>query len=472
MSAADALWCLGGAPDEPSAERDTHRLSLALLRLAHETAKVLQPPSHSEQQRRGLACAPEQAPCAAGPGAEDERERARLPRELHLAPDGAGFRQVRPNFLTAAECELLRSAMTVSLINTLRRGGQSTLAVVPELRERMLAAGSTPKSYNLLHDILLRVRAAAIADAADAAVLRAAPACPVCGMKRRSVNDATATQHGLSGRAMHERDDAVDAAAAGGAGVADSATDSAADGAAGAGARSQAAAGADRAACCTLHVCGALLVRLLPPESADRLAPACWALPAPAAYWEPHVDQHNVSAYDVSAVLYLSTAGGATRRPQPHGSRPFPSLRRPRWCAPHTLGRPPPAGLPSSLLPFISPSPTLAASRLAPPHPSRTRRRSLTPHSTPRHRARARQASSREATSASTTPMETFASPRRRARCSRSALERRTLTRPAACCRARAVPWRCGSRAIRRGRRRCRRRCHRRSYPRWARNCP
>ena len=34
-----------------------------------------------------------------------------------------------------------------------------------------------------------------------------------------------------------------------------------------------------------------------------------FALPAEQDYWEPHVDQLNVAAYDVSAVLYLATQG-------------------------------------------------------------------------------------------------------------------------------------------------------------------
>ena len=58
-----------------------------------------------------------------------------------------------------------------------------------------------------------------------------------------------------------------------------------------------------------LEHCGALLVRLLPPEEAADAAPATWRVGGEQPYWAAHVDQHNASCYDVSAVLYLSSQG-------------------------------------------------------------------------------------------------------------------------------------------------------------------
>jgi hypothetical protein len=46
---------------------------------------------------------------------------------------------------------------------------------------------------------------------------------------------------------------------------------------------------------------------MMPTEEADGRAPACWALRAEQAYWDPHVDSHNVASYHVSAVLYLAS---------------------------------------------------------------------------------------------------------------------------------------------------------------------
>ena len=52
-------------------------------------------------------------------------------------------------------------------------------------------------------------------------------------------------------------------------------------------------------------------MRLHAPEEAEARAPASWAFPTHAnhCYWEPHVDQTNVSYYHASAVLYLTTSG-------------------------------------------------------------------------------------------------------------------------------------------------------------------
>lgn len=57
----------------------------------------------------------------------------------------------------------------------------------------------------------------------------------------------------------------------------------------------------------TLHHRGSLLIRLCAPKDMDEVAPASWGMEAVQPYWSPHVDQHNVREYDVSALVYLST---------------------------------------------------------------------------------------------------------------------------------------------------------------------
>ena len=266
--AAEEVWRAGGGPSgaEHARAREAHRLSLLLLAVQNEISRL-----HASRPH-GCECEPDLL-LSRVPQAAPSRQPRELPppavptsgalssAKLHIAPDGRGFRRLRPAFASRAECERLRAAATLGMVSALRRGGQTTLAVVPELRERLLAAGDDGRAYASLYQLLERAAAAAAVDCAAAHELQAQARCPVCG--------ATAAD----GKPV----EAVDGAAEG--------------------------------APAPLHHAGALLVRLLPPEGADELAPACWSLRAEHAYWEAHVDRHNVEHYDVSAVMYLSTQG-------------------------------------------------------------------------------------------------------------------------------------------------------------------
>jgi hypothetical protein len=220
--AADRLWRRAGAPLSDVGARREHRLALHLLHLQREIELLT---SHGNMP--AVATTPMVATPYVPPPAPDRQ----LQADGEMARDGVGFRRLRSCFVSSDECALLRSAMTLSMLGAFRRGGQTTLSVVPALVDRLRAATGSDAAYCALHAMLERAAAAAASDAASAGV------------------------------------------------------------------------------CTSLYHRGALLVRLTPPESADELAPACFALPAEQDYWEPHVDKHNAAQYDVSAVLYLSTQG-------------------------------------------------------------------------------------------------------------------------------------------------------------------
>ena len=251
-AAADLIFARSGAPPNDDSSRLEHRVALILLDLQRRI---------EEATRHGARLPPPRLPLPPKPPRSGPTMAvAQAPGRIHgpywrLGADG-GFRRLRPAFASEAECSALRSAMTLGMLSAFSRGGQTTLAVVPALVERLHAATGDSAAYTTLHSVLERVRAAAAEDdhGARAAHDQPAQTCPVCGCDPQpSCTDA----------ATHA----------------------------------------------PLHHRGALLVRLLPPADAAALAPACYALPSLQSYWEPHVDRHNVATYDVSAVLYLASQG-------------------------------------------------------------------------------------------------------------------------------------------------------------------
>ena len=265
---ADRTWLRSGGPTAHALRnvREHHNISLALLTI---------------QERIGTLSGAWRAAATAALGTSTtpfDTAAEEVAREidfaassgLNIAPGGHGFRRLRAGVATEDECALLRAAMTAAMVSAFRRGGQTTLSVVPSLAERLSAAG-VPSSYELLLQILERVRVLAEADDDEAASLLRQPACPVCGKRIHGRSPESSTSDG----SMPTPGEAAAAAAP-----------------------------SPR-----LYHRGALLVRLMPPTAAEAAAPACWQLAAEQPYWDPHVDAHNVAEYDVSAVLYLASQG-------------------------------------------------------------------------------------------------------------------------------------------------------------------
>lgn len=266
LRAAHSLWFDGGGGGDESSHgaREAHALHLVALALQDAIGKLtgaLQP------NNAGLAAAMHADGVAHG---SEESDTAftdfNAAAGLQAAPGGTGFRRLREAFASETECMQLRAAALAAMASGFRRGGQTTLSLVPELPERLAAAG-VPSSYRTLFDVLERVRVAAEED--DAAAASCSAPCPVCG--KRGARPAAALAHGeTTGAAGKDASEADDEAFA------------------------------PRAAQHLYHR-GALLVRLLPPEAAEAGAPACWGLRALQEYWSAHVDQHNAAEYDVSS---------------------------------------------------------------------------------------------------------------------------------------------------------------------------
>ena len=260
--AANNVWAASGASDDrQKASQLEHNLALALLHWHGEIDAIV----------RVAPLLPAPQPTAWLPPPQPQAAAFTFNEFDKLILGSHGFRRLRSNFASVDSCAMLRAAMTLAMVGGFRRGGQTTLSVVPPLVERLHAATGSDEAYATLYALLERVRAAAAEDDEAARLLHESNRrCPVCGLDpqpsaAQAPVEPEAADNGQSSKRprppLH------------------------------------------------LHHRGALLVRLLPPESADALAPACFALPAAQDYWDAHVDQHNVASYDVSGVLYLASQG-------------------------------------------------------------------------------------------------------------------------------------------------------------------
>ncbi len=252
---AAACWerLRGGGGDAERADREVFTLSLTLLALQHEIGLLSGASTPVADIGRTTARdADDPAPMEEDTDGEPlSFADAKSDTWLSPPPAGHGFRRMRSRFVSDDECAALRSCLTLASVGAFRRGGQTTLSLVPELRERLAACGHGA-TYELLLAVAERIRAAATEDAATCTDLPRGDACPVCGLSSTRSGPAAS-------RPLHHR--------------------------------------------------GTLLIRLLPPESADDDAPCCWGLEPHQPYFAAHVDKHNAPSYDVSAVLYLSTQG-------------------------------------------------------------------------------------------------------------------------------------------------------------------
>ena len=299
--AAEIVWNCGGAPRNDATSRMEHRLSLTLLNLQREIELLTKAQPDGEDLGGILPVASPSPPLLPPP-----HDRSFFEPDGGLVLGAMGFRRLRSQFATPDECALLRSAMTLGMVGAFRRGGQVTLSVVPALVERLHAATGDDRAYVALHGLLERIRAAAAADDGRERSLRREqrPTCPVCGKDPRP-SERIVPADDLGGcTAPCNAASALSASTSMAASSSSSSTSSSSPSSSTTASSSSSSPPPPPSA---LYHRGALLVRLLPPESADRLAPACFSLPAEQPYWDPHVDKHNADQYDVSAVLYLST---------------------------------------------------------------------------------------------------------------------------------------------------------------------
>ena len=243
-SLADEAWRASGGPAGTAYrwQRAAHGLHLVCLGLSHKTMQLSQAGS-------GVGKSSQDALSDEG---EVENDPVVVPFDpgSRLQPCGAGgFRRLRDAFVADGDVRHIRAAATAAMVQCFRRGGQTTLSLVPAVRERL-----DTHAYTLLYTLLERARKAAELDLRTAT----GPPCRTCG----TPSDEPAES--ASGAAV-ERD--------------------------------------------MLHHRGALLIRLSAPEHAEDVGPACWGCAPHQPYWSPHIDQHNVSEYDVSALVYLTTHG-------------------------------------------------------------------------------------------------------------------------------------------------------------------
>ena len=276
LRAAHTLWfrSLGARTVANEGARESHALQLILLCLQDAIGGLSGAVGTSSGCERPLpTLLPHDEEVDGNDAAPFDRSAG-----VQAAPGGSGFRCLRNGFASESECTELRAAALAAMVSAFRRGGQTSLAVVEGLPERLAATGSAA-SYTTLFHLLERVRRACAEDDAAARDL-GAETCPICGTRRGTKRDAS--EHPAT---SSSRRDAPTQGPTAATPVPTPVPTSA------------------------LYHRGALLVRLHAPEMAEAVAPATWALRALQDYWEPHVDQHNAADYDVSAVLYLTSQG-------------------------------------------------------------------------------------------------------------------------------------------------------------------
>ena len=186
--AADAAWVASGGPlvDEATAAMaEAHSLQLCLLGLQHEISEITSstgaaeptPSCESVEAKAEAEAEAEAADAGDGPVASQLFEG-------HRNLDGGGFRTLQHAFATQEECaqvpctrhahtmrtpcttlrlavcEQVRAAATLGMVQSFRRGGQTTLSITPELRERLDGCGAS-SAVPCLEAVMERVRTAA-----------------------------------------------------------------------------------------------------------------------------------------------------------------------------------------------------------------------------------------------------------------------------------------------------------------------
>ena len=188
--AADAAWDASGGPpvDEATAAMaEAHSLQLCLLGLQHEISEI------------STGAAERPTPSGERVDAEAEADDGPVASQLfegHQVLDRGGFRTLQHAFATREECaqapctramprarvhtpcahhahtarfahamrlavcEQVRAAATLGMVQSFRRGGQTTLSITPELRERLDGCGAS-SAVPCLEAVMERVRAAA-----------------------------------------------------------------------------------------------------------------------------------------------------------------------------------------------------------------------------------------------------------------------------------------------------------------------
>ena len=263
LATADKQWVCSGGPLNPvcRVQRTVHNLRLAHLSLSHRIHGLSgggAPACSAGARCRALDCpAPAEVSIESDPVVEFGQS-GKL-----LSAGETGFRRLRDSFAPEEVCIRIRAAATVAMLQSFRRGGQTTLSLVPAVRERLLGCGDD-EVYPMLLQLLERARLAAIDDLHKSR----SPRCRTCGSVATPHEPAGATASDLIAPPADQGDGAA-----------------------------------------TLHHRGALLIRLSSPQDAEAVGGASWGFEPHQPYWSPHIDQHNVRDYDVSALLYLTTWG-------------------------------------------------------------------------------------------------------------------------------------------------------------------
>ena len=181
--AANAVYSASGGVAGDTYSLEAHRLALTLLDLQHRIQQL----TSTGNSGASPSCMPSPALPPPPPTEPPPAPHHYIEPDgrLHMPPGkgAVGFRRLRREFASSQECQALRSAMVLSMVGAFRRGGQTTLAVVPALRERFLAATGHDDGYVTLLQLLERVRATAASDDAEATAALQQPSCPVCGLR-------------------------------------------------------------------------------------------------------------------------------------------------------------------------------------------------------------------------------------------------------------------------------------------------
>jgi len=128
------------------------------------------------------------AACAAAAGADARAIAEQMETVARLLDTGlviigeGGFRHRLVGFVQRDVCERLRAGAVVAMLQAFRRGGQTALAVVPELDARLHESGD-PAVHIVLRRVLADVKAAAMSSAARALAAQGLPPRPLhhCG---------------------------------------------------------------------------------------------------------------------------------------------------------------------------------------------------------------------------------------------------------------------------------------------------
>lgn len=166
-------WLASGGPDGEDfrCQQTIHCLHLMSIGMSWHVQQLSHPACASHRSRQPWMPEPKDEPIIK----QMTTIEAQPVEDLQLLVKG--FRRLRSSFASDAECHRLRAAATTAMVQCFRRGGQTTLSVVPSLRERLSRCGDEG-AYALVHRLVERARSAAELDLRQTAQARGASAKP------------------------------------------------------------------------------------------------------------------------------------------------------------------------------------------------------------------------------------------------------------------------------------------------------